>query len=129
MRPSSNIRISDILLILIVILLLASYLRTGVSDFLCLNEANQIPRHNHLTFFIRIIPGGEPGAAPIVNLGEIDGDSVEWDTNVAAGTSVQVEVRDSTGETVFSAPFTIQNSGKVQLQLFLALTLIHRHLN
>ncbi|KAF5367478.1 hypothetical protein D9758_003708 [Tetrapyrgos nigripes] len=57
-----------------------------------------------------VTPGGQPGASPIVDLGQQTGTSLTWVVNVAQGTSVGLEIRDSTGLTAQSAPVTIQNS-------------------
>ncbi|RDB25771.1 Protein disulfide-isomerase erp38 [Hypsizygus marmoreus] len=57
-----------------------------------------------------ILPGSQPGASPLIDLGVQNGNSYTWTVNIAAGTSIGLTLRDSTGTTANSAPFTI-NSG------------------
>ncbi|KZT20152.1 hypothetical protein NEOLEDRAFT_1101239 [Neolentinus lepideus HHB14362 ss-1] len=56
---------------------------------------------------ISILPGGQPSAAALVNLGEQQGTSYTWTVTQPAGTSLGLTLRDSSGETVQSAPFTV----------------------
>ncbi|KAF8699078.1 Endonuclease/Exonuclease/phosphatase family, partial [Rhizoctonia solani] len=57
-----------------------------------------------------IIPGGQPSAAPLQDFGRQTGNSLTWVVNIAAGTSVTFQIRDSTGAVAYSAPITIQQS-------------------
>ncbi|PAV19270.1 ser-thr-rich glycosyl-phosphatidyl-inositol-anchored membrane family [Pyrrhoderma noxium] len=56
------------------------------------------------------LPGNDIEGAPLVDLGEQEGNSVIWEVNVPAGTSVDFVIKDSSGTEAFSAPFTIQPS-------------------
>ncbi|GAB1523021.1 hypothetical protein RhiTH_006150 [Rhizoctonia solani] len=60
--------------------------------------------------FISIIPGGQPSAAPLQDLGQQTTSPMTWLANIAAGTSITFQLRDSTGAVVYSAPITIQQS-------------------
>ncbi|KAF7986487.1 hypothetical protein HWV62_31291 [Athelia sp. TMB] len=55
-----------------------------------------------------ILPGNQPSAAALESLGTQTGTSYTWSTNLAAGTSIGLTLRDSTGATASSAPVTIQ---------------------
>ncbi|CAL1716395.1 unnamed protein product [Somion occarium] len=57
-----------------------------------------------------ILPGGQPGAQPLEQFTNLEGNSFTWSTDQPAGTSIGLTIRDSTGATGSSAPFTI-NSG------------------
>ncbi|EJD00677.1 uncharacterized protein FOMMEDRAFT_30637 [Fomitiporia mediterranea MF3/22] len=58
----------------------------------------------------RIVSAANPNGPALVDLGEQQGTSVLWDTNVPAGTSVAIKVQDSQGDIAQTAPFTIQAS-------------------
>ncbi|KAL5634738.1 hypothetical protein ACGC1H_002692 [Rhizoctonia solani] len=60
--------------------------------------------------FVSIIPGGQPGAAALVDFGQQTGSSLTWNVNLAAGTSITFQLRDSTGAVAYSAPATVQGS-------------------
>ncbi|KAJ1307767.1 hypothetical protein OPQ81_001854 [Rhizoctonia solani] len=60
--------------------------------------------------FVSIIPGGQPGAAALQDFGQQTGSSLTWTVNIAAGTSITFQLRDSTGAVAYSAPTTIQSS-------------------
>ncbi|KAF8673982.1 Endonuclease/Exonuclease/phosphatase family [Rhizoctonia solani] len=60
--------------------------------------------------FISIIPGGQPSAAPLADLGQQNASPFTWIANIAQGTSVTFQIRDSTGAVAYSAPITIQGS-------------------
>ncbi|TFK75238.1 hypothetical protein BDN72DRAFT_758202 [Pluteus cervinus] len=51
--------------------------------------------------------GNNPSAAAIEDLGPQNGTSFTWIVNVAAGTSIGLALRDSTGQSVQSASFTV----------------------
>ncbi|KAG6873927.1 hypothetical protein C0995_008966 [Termitomyces sp. Mi166 len=57
-----------------------------------------------------ILPGSQPSAPALENLGQVQGNSFTWTVNIPAGTSIGLTLRDSTGNVVQSAPFTI-NAG------------------
>lgn len=54
-----------------------------------------------------ILPGGQPSASPLEDLGQQTGTSVTWLVNIAAGTSLGLTLRDSTGAVAQSAPFSV----------------------
>ena len=56
-----------------------------------------------------ITPGGQPGAAALQQYAGLTGTSFTWSTNITAGTSIGLTLTDSTGQTVQSAPVTIQS--------------------
>ncbi|KAG9089115.1 hypothetical protein FRC06_001713 [Ceratobasidium sp. 370] len=60
--------------------------------------------------FISIIPGGQPGAAALKDFGQQTGNSLTWNVDIPAGTSITLQLRDSTGVVAYSAPTTILNS-------------------
>jgi len=61
-------------------------------------------------YFLSVLPGSQPNAAALVDLGQQSGTSFTWTVNIAAGTSIGLNLRDSSGLVAQSAPFTI-NSG------------------
>ncbi|EPQ54378.1 hypothetical protein GLOTRDRAFT_130486 [Gloeophyllum trabeum ATCC 11539] len=58
-------------------------------------------------YYLSILPGGQPSAPALVNLGEQQGTSYTWTVTQPAGTSLGLTLRDSSGQTVQSAPFTV----------------------
>ncbi|EUC57097.1 transmembrane protein, putative [Rhizoctonia solani AG-3 Rhs1AP] len=60
--------------------------------------------------FISILPGGQPSAAPLADLGQHNASPFTWTANIAQGTSITFQVRDSKGAVAYSAPVTIQPS-------------------
>ncbi|CCO29633.1 hypothetical protein BN14_03651 [Rhizoctonia solani AG-1 IB] len=60
--------------------------------------------------FISIIPGGQAGAAALQDFGQQTGTSLTWNANIAAGTSITFQLRDSTGAVAFSSPVSVQGS-------------------
>ncbi|KAH7921038.1 hypothetical protein BV22DRAFT_1114618 [Leucogyrophana mollusca] len=58
-------------------------------------------------YYLSVLPGSSPTAAALENLGELNGTSVTWTVNQPAGTSLGLTLRDSTGATAQSAPFTV----------------------
>ncbi|KDQ59239.1 hypothetical protein JAAARDRAFT_206173 [Jaapia argillacea MUCL 33604] len=58
-------------------------------------------------YYLSILPGGQPSAAPLYQFPQQTGTSVTWVVNIASGTSIGLTLRDSTGTTAQSAPFTI----------------------
>jgi len=61
-------------------------------------------------YFLTVHDGNNPTGPAIQDLGQQDGTSFTWTVNIAAGTSIGLAVRDSTGASVQSASFPI-NSG------------------
>ncbi|CAE6415214.1 unnamed protein product [Rhizoctonia solani] len=64
----------------------------------------------NLPVFISIIPGGQAGAAALQDFGQQTGTSLTWTANIAAGTSITFQLRDSTGAVAFSSPVSVQGS-------------------
>ncbi|CCO29632.1 hypothetical protein RSOLAG1IB_01646 [Rhizoctonia solani AG-1 IB] len=62
--------------------------------------------------YVSIIPGGQPGAAPLHDFGiqAKNTTSMTWMVNFKAGTSVSLQVKDSTGAVAYSSTISIQNS-------------------
>ncbi|KAG8686174.1 hypothetical protein FRC11_009390 [Ceratobasidium sp. 423] len=60
--------------------------------------------------FISIIPGGQPSAAPLADLGQQSASPFTWTANIASGTSITFQIRDSSGAVAYSAPVTVQPS-------------------
>ncbi|KAI5479496.1 hypothetical protein MNV49_003438 [Pseudohyphozyma bogoriensis] len=63
-----------------------------------------------LTTFCRAIqiPGGQPSAAALESFPETSDTSVTWTVDIAAGTSISLSLKDSTGTIVYSDQVTIQ---------------------
>ncbi|KAF5381958.1 hypothetical protein D9615_004358 [Tricholomella constricta] len=53
----------------------------------------------------------EPNAPSLHDFGQVEGNSLTWTVNIAAGTSIGLTLRDSTGTTAQSAPFNINAGG------------------
>ncbi|KAG2147561.1 hypothetical protein DEU56DRAFT_784643 [Suillus clintonianus] len=58
-------------------------------------------------YFLSILPGATPNGVALENLGQQNSTSVTWVCNIASGTSIGLTLRDSTGLTAQSAPFTV----------------------
>ncbi|EJU04712.1 hypothetical protein DACRYDRAFT_20356 [Dacryopinax primogenitus] len=65
---------------------------------------------NSPPYIISVIPGGQVGAAAIENIGTFTSTSVTWSVDIPAGTSLTLQLRDGTGQPLYSAPFTVQTS-------------------
>ncbi|KAH7220450.1 uncharacterized protein BKA55DRAFT_216884 [Fusarium redolens] len=61
-------------------------------------------------YFLSILPGNQPSAAALQDFGQVTGNSLIWTVNFAPGISLSFTLRDSTGATAQSAPFTIMGS-------------------
>jgi len=62
-------------------------------------------------FFLSIHPGSDPTAAAIQEWDNLQGSSYTWNpVNQAGGTSLSLLLRDSGGNSVQSAPFSVQSS-------------------
>ncbi|KAF9208353.1 hypothetical protein BGZ49_009045 [Haplosporangium sp. Z 27] len=59
-------------------------------------------------YFPSVVPAGQPDAAALVTFQQQDSLTLTWDVNLPAGSSVELDLKDSTGESVQSAPSTIQ---------------------
>jgi len=60
-----------------------------------------------LPYFLSVLPGGEPSAAPLVNLGQQNGTSFSWTVNLTANVVAFLQLRDSTGALGQSGNFTV----------------------
>ncbi|KAG8743667.1 hypothetical protein FRC10_011636 [Ceratobasidium sp. 414] len=62
-------------------------------------------------YFPSIIPGSQPNAAALKSFPSQPGTSLVWNpVDLAQGTSITIQVRDSTGAVQYSSAVTIQNS-------------------
>jgi hypothetical protein len=61
-------------------------------------------------YYLSVLPGNTPSGQALENLGTFNGTTFTWTVNIAAGTSIDLTVRDSSGQTAQTAPFTI-NAG------------------
>ncbi|KAH9448937.1 hypothetical protein MJO29_015174 [Puccinia striiformis f. sp. tritici] len=59
-------------------------------------------------YTLSAIPAGQPGALPLVELGQQSGDSFTWIANLASGTATTLQIRDSRGNINYSQAVTIQ---------------------
>ncbi|KAF8895837.1 hypothetical protein CPB84DRAFT_1781941 [Gymnopilus junonius] len=57
---------------------------------------------------IEINAANEPSAAPLEDLGIQKGTSFTWDTNLAAGTVIEFEIRDNTGAVAQSGSVVVE---------------------
>ncbi|KAF9238491.1 hypothetical protein BU15DRAFT_75186 [Melanogaster broomeanus] len=60
-----------------------------------------------------ILPGASPNGAALEDLGEMNTTSVTWTCNIAAGTSLGLTLRDSSGTVAQSAPFTVNPGSSI----------------
>ncbi|CAE6510297.1 unnamed protein product [Rhizoctonia solani] len=61
-------------------------------------------------YFPSIIPGSQPGAAALKEFPSQPGTSLVWTVDLAAGTSITIQIRDSTGGVQYSSAISIQTS-------------------
>eukprot|EP01097_Dermamoeba_algensis_P002826 TRINITY_DN2119_c0_g2_i1.p1 TRINITY_DN2119_c0_g2~~TRINITY_DN2119_c0_g2_i1.p1 ORF type:complete len:182 (+),score=27.26 TRINITY_DN2119_c0_g2_i1:193-738(+) len=61
-------------------------------------------------YFPSIIPGSQPGAAALKEFPSTTSTSQVWTVDIAQGTPITIQVRDSTGALQYSSAITIQNS-------------------
>ncbi|KAF8604200.1 hypothetical protein BDV93DRAFT_522653 [Ceratobasidium sp. AG-I] len=61
-------------------------------------------------YFPSIIPGSQPGAAALKEFPSTSSTSQVWTVDLAQGTSITIQVRDSSGALQYSSAITIQNS-------------------
>ncbi|KAJ9100620.1 hypothetical protein QFC21_003664 [Naganishia friedmannii] len=59
-------------------------------------------------YFLSVIPGGQASAAALKDFGQQTGTSYTWNVDLPAGTQITLKLTDSTGNTVYSSPVTIQ---------------------
>jgi len=58
-------------------------------------------------YYLSVLPGNTPSGQALENLGTFNGTSFTWTVNIAAGTQLDLTLRDSSGLIAQSAPFTI----------------------
>jgi len=58
-------------------------------------------------YFVSVFPGNQAGAAALLNFPQTSATSLSWTVNQPAQTALDLTVRDSTGATAQSAPFTV----------------------
>ncbi|KJA22881.1 hypothetical protein HYPSUDRAFT_138475 [Hypholoma sublateritium FD-334 SS-4] len=61
-------------------------------------------------YYLSIIPGGQPSAPSLKSFDTQSGNSITWNTDIPAGTSVTFALKDSTGATAYTDTVTIQKS-------------------
>ncbi|CAE6422692.1 hypothetical protein ACGC1H_002758 [Rhizoctonia solani] len=61
-------------------------------------------------YFPSIIPGSQPGAAALKDFPSQPATSLVWKVDLAQGTSITIQIRDSTGAVQYSSALSIQNS-------------------
>jgi len=59
-------------------------------------------------YYLSILPGGQPEATPLQDLGEQSGNSLSWKPNFPAGTEVTIQIRDGVGVINYSGLVKIQ---------------------
>lgn len=58
-------------------------------------------------FYLSIIPGSQPSAAPLFDFGQVMASPVTWPVNITAGTSIGLKLVDSQGNPFYSEAVTI----------------------
>ncbi|THV03228.1 hypothetical protein K435DRAFT_651821 [Dendrothele bispora CBS 962.96] len=61
-------------------------------------------------YFLSILPGGQAAATPLKSFDSTDSTSITWTVDIAGGTSITLQIRDSTGTIAFSDAVNIQSS-------------------
>ncbi|KAF9475386.1 hypothetical protein BDN70DRAFT_883749 [Pholiota conissans] len=61
-------------------------------------------------YFLSVLPGNQPTAAALIDFGQQTGTQLTWTVNITAGTSLGLNLRDSTGTLAQSGVFTVQAS-------------------
>ncbi|KAF9048722.1 hypothetical protein BJ165DRAFT_1526144 [Panaeolus papilionaceus] len=59
-------------------------------------------------YYVSIIPGGQPSAAPLRSWDPQTGSSLTWQVDLPSGTSITLAIKDSTGNTAFSDKVNVQ---------------------
>ncbi|KAH9818462.1 secreted protein [Melampsora americana] len=59
-------------------------------------------------YYLSLLPGGQPNAAPLEDLGEQSGNSLVWKPTLPVGTEVTIQIRDSAGVINYSGLIKIQ---------------------
>ncbi|WOO81297.1 uncharacterized protein LOC62_03G004825 [Vanrija pseudolonga] len=59
-------------------------------------------------YFVSVIPGGQPGAAALVDFGSQSGNQLTWKVNLPAGTNISLKIVDQTGNTNYAQAVNIQ---------------------
>ncbi|CCM01401.1 uncharacterized protein FIBRA_03452 [Fibroporia radiculosa] len=85
----------------------------GVSPYYIVRFSHQSGKDPHILFYspadalLSLEPGSDPTGAPLQEYGPLTGTSYTWPTNITSGTSISLTIKDSTGATEESAPFTV----------------------
>ncbi|KAF9533774.1 Endonuclease/exonuclease/phosphatase [Crepidotus variabilis] len=53
-----------------------------------------------------VVPGGDPSGTALIDFGKQTGNQLTWTVNVTTGTSIVLTIKDQTGTTAQSAPFS-----------------------
>ncbi|KAK7454660.1 hypothetical protein VKT23_011413 [Stygiomarasmius scandens] len=61
-------------------------------------------------YFLSILPGGQVSATALKSFDSTNATSITWTVDIAAGTSITLQIRDSTGTVAYSDVVTIQSS-------------------
>jgi len=64
----------------------------------------------HPPWVISAIPGGQPGSSPIEDIVTTSVSPYSWLCNLAQGTYITLQIRDSTGQLQYSSPVSVLNS-------------------
>lgn len=59
-------------------------------------------------YYLSLLPGGQPDAAPLQDLGEQSGNSLSWKPTFPAGTEITIQIRDNAGVINYSGLVTIK---------------------
>ncbi|CAE7230512.1 unnamed protein product [Rhizoctonia solani] len=64
----------------------------------------------HTPVWISCIPGGNPSAPPLKDLGQHNGTSLTWIVDLPKDTLTTFQLRDMMGAVAYTAPLTVQGS-------------------
>ncbi|KAF8807030.1 hypothetical protein BYT27DRAFT_7190743 [Phlegmacium glaucopus] len=59
-------------------------------------------------YYLSVIPGGQPGAAPLKTFETQSGNQLTWKVDLRGGTAITMSVKDATGTVAYSDIVTIQ---------------------
>ncbi|KAL8283948.1 hypothetical protein RQP46_005061 [Phenoliferia psychrophenolica] len=74
-------------------------------------------------YYLTVLPGGMVGATPLISFptsATLTAGTYTWLVNIAAGTSITLQVKDSTGTPAYSSPITIGANTDANLVSFLS---------